>query len=289
MILFLAPAGSGISLFDDDGNPITAQFVTNRLILWDAGTEANEVTGEGPNQAPRQANANAGPVDEDTAVRPADGEFDYPGISEFVKVYIVQIPTIERDQDKETVVSSDYSVGDEFRVGDVEWRVLSAKSLRHEISSQDDRRTTNERFLRVRFQFLNVGSDPLQFEAVEDLPLLDGQGRAYEHYRISGILGEEYPRDLIEDDEECFGRRWLGTWRPFELKPNKLTTCTTIFEVNVDATDMVVSFSGLQPKGMRNPGRSGWGFLRLHAEPLKELCKWATYAGRSFQLKITAM
>ena len=257
--LFLAPAGSGISLFDDDGNPITAQFVTNRLILWDAGTEANEVTGEGPNQAPRQANANAGPVDEDTAVRPADGEFDYPGISEFVKVYIVQIPTIERDQDKETVVSSDYSVGDEFRVGDVEWRVLSAESLRHEISSQDDRRTTNERFLRVRFQFLNVGSDPLQFEAVEDLPLHDGQGRAYEHYRISGILGEEYPRDFIKNEEECFGRRWLGTWRPFELKPNKLTTCTTIFEVNVDATDLAVSLSGLQPKGDAKPRTVGLG------------------------------
>ena len=266
--LFLAPAGRGIPLFDNDGNPITAQFVTNRLLLWDAGTEANEVTGEGPNQAPRQANANTGPEDEDTAIRPVDDVFDHLEITESVKVYIVQIPTIERDQNKESVASSDYSVGDEFRVRDVEWRVLSAESLGHEISSQDDKRTTNERFVRVRFQFLNVGSDPLEFEAVEDLPMHDGQGRAYEHYRISGILGEEYPRDYIEDDEECFGRRWLGAWRPFELKPNILTTCATIFEVNVDATDMVVSFSGLQPKGAANPRTVGLGIPSIPRRPV---------------------
>ncbi len=257
--LFLAPEGTGIPLFDSKGKPISAQFVTNRLILWDAGTEANEVTGEGGNQAPRQVNPNTGPEDVNTAVRPADDEFDHVEITESVKVYIVQIPMYKRNQDKESESPPEYSIGDRFRVGDVEWRVLSAESLGHELRAKNDLRTTNERFIKVRFHFLNVGSDPLEFEAIEDLPLRDSQGRGYEHYRIPGILGKEYPRDFIEEDEECFGRRWLGTWRPFELKPNKPTTCATIFEVNVDATDLAVSLSGLQPNGEVKPRTVGLG------------------------------
>lgn len=257
--LFLAPEGTGIPLFDRDGKPIVAQFATNRLILWDAGTEANEMIGEGANQAPRQANLNTGPEDENTAVRPADDEFDHPEITELVKVYIVQIPMYKRNQDEKTVSSSEDSVGDKIRVGDVEWRVLSAESLGNELRAKNDLLTTNERFIKVRFQFLNVGSDPLNFEAIDDLPLRDSQGRGYEHFRISGILGKEYPTDYIEDGEECFGRRWLGTWRPFELKPNKSTICSTIFEVNVDATDLAVSLSGLQPKGDVKPRTVGLG------------------------------
>ena len=246
--LFVAPAGSGIPLFDVDDKPIGGQFVTNRLNLWDAGTEANEVPGEGDNQ-PRQSNANTGPKDEDTTVRPADDGFNYPSVAESVRVYIAQVPMFERNKGGPPTPSSDFSIGDDFQVENVKWRVLSAENIGHEIKVQDDRQTTSERFIRVRFQFLNVGSDPLEFEAVKDLPLRDSEGRVYVHYRVPGLLGVEYPKDFIGDDEECFGRRWLGTWRPFILKPNTLKTCATIFEVNVDATDLVVLLSGLQPQG----------------------------------------
>ena len=246
--LFVAPAGSGIPLFDVDDKPIGGQFVTNRLNLWDAGTEANEVPGEGDNQ-PRQSNANTGPKDEDTTVRPADDGFNYPSVAESVRVYIAQVPMFERNKGGPPTPSSDFSIGDDFQVENVKWRVLSAENIGHEIKVQDDRQTTSERFIRVRFQFLNVGSDPLEFEAVKDLPLRDSEGRVYVHYRVPGLLGVEYPKDFIGDDEECFGRRWLGTWRPFILKPNTLKTCATIFEVNVDATDLMVLLSGLQPQG----------------------------------------
>ena len=246
--LFVAPAGSGIPLFDVDDKPIGGQFVTNRLNLWDAGTEANEVPGEGDNQ-PRQSNANTGPKDGDTTVRPADDGFNYPTVAESVRVYIAQVPMFERNKGGPPTPSSDFSIGDDFQVENVKWRVLSAENIGHEIKVQDDRQTTSERFIRVRFQFLNVGSDPLEFEAVKDLPLLDSEGREYVHYRVPGLIGEGYPKDFIGDDEECFGRRWLGTWRPFILKPNTLKTCATIFEVNVDATDLMVLLSGLQPQG----------------------------------------
>ena len=247
--LFVAPAGSGIPLFDDDDKPIGGQFVTNRLKMWDAGTEANEVPGEGAYQAPRQSNTNTGPKDEDTTVRPADDGFNYSTVAESVRVYIAQVPMFERNKGGPPIPSPDFSMGDEFQVGDVKWRVLSAEDLGHEIKTQNERQTTSERFIRVRFQFLNVGSDPLEFEAVKDLPLRDSEGRVYVHYRIPALLGEEYPKDFIEDDEECFGRRVFGPWRPFMLKPNISTSCATIFEVNIDSTDLVVLLSGLQPQG----------------------------------------
>lgn len=54
--LFFAPDESGISLFDDSGNPIgegSPADVTDQVQLWDAGTEVNEESG-GPNQKPQQ-------------------------------------------------------------------------------------------------------------------------------------------------------------------------------------------------------------------------------------------
>ena len=247
--LFLAPAVGGIPLFDDEGEPIARQFVTDQLLLWDAGTEANEVLGEGGFQAPRQATANIGPKDEDPTVRPADTGPTFPTVVESVRVYVVQVPTFERSRDSLQTKVPDFSIGDEFQIGGLEWRMLSAENLGHEISFQNDQQTTDERFIRLRFQFLNVGSDPLVYEAIEDLHLRDSAGRVYVHYRIPSLLGEEYPKDFINDDEECFGRRVLGVWRPFILKPNTLTTCSTLYEVNIDATDLMVIASGLQDQG----------------------------------------
>jgi hypothetical protein len=244
--LFLAPTGSGIPLFDDEGKPIAGQFVTNRLALWDAGTEENEVLGKGAYQAPRQQSANSGPKDDDATVRPADAGLYAPAVVESVRVYVVHVPTIERNRDSLQTQASDFSIGDGFQIGDVEWRVLSAENLGHEIRSQNDKQTTSERFISLRFQFLNVGSDPLEFEAVRDLPLQDSTGRVYVHYRIQGPLRKEYPKDFINDEEHCFGRRVLGVWRPFILKPNALTTCSTIYEVQTDATNLMAIVSGLQ-------------------------------------------
>ena len=202
--------------------------------------------GKGAYQAPRQPSANSGPKDDDATVRPADAGLYAPAVVESVRVYVVHVPTIERNRDSLQTQASDFSIGDGFQVGDVEWRVLSAENLGHEIRSQNDKQTTSERFISLRFQFLNVGSDPLEFEAVRDLPLQDSTGRVYVHYRIQGPLGKEYPKDFINDEEDCFGRRVLGVWRPFILKPNALTTCSTIYEVQTDATDLMAIVSGLQ-------------------------------------------
>ena len=255
--LFLAPAENGIALFDEDGKAIGAQDVTDKLLLWDAGTEANEEPGAGPNQAPRQSVANTGLADETAAVRPVDDEFSYPDVADLVKVYIIPIPMIERDRGQQPAPPPDQSVGENFQVGDVQWRILSAENLGHELSANNDRRTTDDRFVQVRFQFLNVGSGPWKFEAVKDLPLRDSQGRVYEHYRVPGIPTPHYPKEFIADGEEWFGKWWFGRWRPFELKPNISTTCTTIFEVKVDATDLVLVAGGLGSSATHGPETVG--------------------------------
>jgi hypothetical protein len=56
---FYSPAANGISLFDAKGNPLSGD-ITDKFILWDAGTEKDEEIGIGPNQGPRQKGPNTG-------------------------------------------------------------------------------------------------------------------------------------------------------------------------------------------------------------------------------------
>lgn len=72
--LFYAPDAAGIALFDPDGNPLSGD-VTEKLVLWDAGTEANEEEGVGPNQAPRQKTANTGTTENGVVRRARDVRF----------------------------------------------------------------------------------------------------------------------------------------------------------------------------------------------------------------------
>jgi len=86
--LFYAPEASGIALFDGE-QPVGGE-VTDRLVLWDAGTEANEEPGVGPNQAPRQMDADTGPSEDATVRRIADVDdgYEYPDTASVVKVTV---------------------------------------------------------------------------------------------------------------------------------------------------------------------------------------------------------
>ena len=109
--------------------------------------------GKAHNQAPRQSNTNTGPKDEDTTVRPADDGFNYSTVAESVRVYIAQVPMFERNKGGPPIPSPDFSMGDEFQVGDVKWRVLSAEDLGHEIKTQrrtaDNKRTFHQSAVSV--------------------------------------------------------------------------------------------------------------------------------------------
>ena len=67
---FFAPASSGIELFSGD-TPLTGN-ISDRVSLWDAGTEVDETPGEGANQAPRQSGPNSG-VDQDAPIATVSG------------------------------------------------------------------------------------------------------------------------------------------------------------------------------------------------------------------------
>lgn len=83
--LFYAPDGNGIALFQN-GTAISGD-ITSQLMLWDAGTEQNELPGFGLNQAPRQSGPDTG-VDENGNVQPVNDGFTYPNITDVIKVTI---------------------------------------------------------------------------------------------------------------------------------------------------------------------------------------------------------
>jgi hypothetical protein len=92
---FLALPPSGVRLFDESGQMRSAEDVEeeirNRLAVWDAGSESNEVIGVGRNQAPRQPAPDTGPADENDVVRRySDATNDLAGeaIHDFVAVSV---------------------------------------------------------------------------------------------------------------------------------------------------------------------------------------------------------
>lgn len=64
---FLGFGKSGVALLEESGMPRDVEAIADefarRLIVWDAGTELNEVPGAGGNQGPRQGKPNTGSVD----------------------------------------------------------------------------------------------------------------------------------------------------------------------------------------------------------------------------------
>lgn len=90
--LFFAPGGDGISLYLDNGTPISAD-VTSQVYLWDAGTELNEEPFIGPNTVTNQGTANTGPADTNNKVRKISTVtegfvYAYPPVANLIKVTV---------------------------------------------------------------------------------------------------------------------------------------------------------------------------------------------------------
>ncbi len=81
--LFYAPGADGIALYS--GTTPVAGDITNQLMLWDAGSEANEDPGLGMNQAPRQSGPNSGPADGNNTVRLVNDGFTYPAVGSVIQ------------------------------------------------------------------------------------------------------------------------------------------------------------------------------------------------------------
>lgn len=65
-------ADNSLDLFVD-GQPVSGEVAASDIAIWDAGTEADEEPGSGPNQVQRQSGPNTGPADPDTRVSSITG------------------------------------------------------------------------------------------------------------------------------------------------------------------------------------------------------------------------
>jgi hypothetical protein len=84
--LFYAPE-QALDLFVN-GEPLSGD-ITDKLILWDAGTEVNQAPGVGADQAPRQKAKNTGATENGVVGMVKDG-FSYPNTKDVLRVTVTQ-------------------------------------------------------------------------------------------------------------------------------------------------------------------------------------------------------
>lgn len=87
--VFMGPEDIGIALFDSNGDPVSGD-ITNKVYLWDAGTEMNERPAIGPNTVTNQLAPNTG-IDENgktLLLSDVDDGFEYPSVAQTIKVTI---------------------------------------------------------------------------------------------------------------------------------------------------------------------------------------------------------
>ncbi|MCP5062253.1 MAG: hypothetical protein GY936_07310 [Ignavibacteriae bacterium] len=84
--LFIGTSDAGLELFDTNDEPLTGE-ITNKIFLWDAGTEVNELPGIGLNQPLRQSGGNTGQT-ENGNIQMVNDSFTYPAVNQMVKVTI---------------------------------------------------------------------------------------------------------------------------------------------------------------------------------------------------------
>ena len=131
--------------------------------------------------------------------------------------------------------SGSFGVGQDVIVGNVRWTILEAQDLGNTMPGIDeftDPRTTNGRFIRIRLEVENRGSEAL---SLTDIDLVDAQGRTFQNE--TGVYG------YVPDQEVCFLE---------QLNPNLPRTCTFLFQVPPDASDLQASVGDLQLFGSKD-------------------------------------
>jgi hypothetical protein len=114
------------------------------------------------------------------------------------------------------------AVGQDVRVGDVRWKVLSAENMGNTLKS-DNQFTkplkTSGFFVKVRFEIENLSKDMLSYGGAD---LVDDKGRTFKHSSDALFF--------IPQEEQSFILS--------NLNPNVPKTVTEIYEVSADATGL---------------------------------------------------
>ena len=114
------------------------------------------------------------------------------------------------------------AVGQDVRVGDVRWKVLSAENLGNILKSENKFAKdlkTNGAFIKVRFEIENLSNDMLSYSGAD---LADDKERKFKH------SSEAF--SFIPDEEQSL----IVT----NLNPNLPKTITEIYEVPANATGL---------------------------------------------------
>ncbi|MFT5749230.1 MAG: hypothetical protein ACI93S_000483 [Ancylomarina sp.] len=84
--LFYGFGDEGLALYDENGDAVEGD-ISSELMLWDAGTEVNQMPGSGTDQAPRQSGTNTGADENGTVKKITDVNdgFTYPALTEVIK------------------------------------------------------------------------------------------------------------------------------------------------------------------------------------------------------------
>ena len=128
----------------------------------------------------------------------------------------------------------------------VTWCVLSVTDHGSAVTNSAGHTLTpngaeNNRFIRVRFRARNESAADMEIMEVRALKLRDGQGREYEHFlQERRGLPDWYPDTHIPAGERCRVVVSFLPDGPRKLPPTVWTICQALFEVNADATNLVL-------------------------------------------------
>lgn len=126
------------------------------------------------------------------------------------------------------------AVGQDVKVDQVRWKILSAKDLGNRLKSDNqfiEDKTTTGRFVSLRFEVENLSKDMLTFAGFD---LVDDQGRTYT--RSSDVFM------LLPTDEMCMLEN---------LNPNVAKICTAVYEVPANAENLRAKVGDLKPFGSK--------------------------------------
>jgi hypothetical protein len=138
----------------------------------------------------------------------------------------------EPEQEAPAEEAKTFKVGEDVQVGEVRWKFLEVEDLGKELKSDNqfiDAKTTSGKFVRVRFEVENQGTESASYAGVD---LVDGKGRTFKPY------DERF--SFVPEGEGCVLE---------QLNPNLVKTCTEIFELPADATGLKVVAGDLQMFG----------------------------------------
>jgi len=127
-----------------------------------------------------------------------------------------------------------YAVGDDVRVGDVNWKLISARERGNTLKASESRyatiatdKTTTGKFIEITMEVENVGTD---MKSVTSLTLIDDKNR---EYTSSSDTSEWIPEEK-------------GLYILSNLNPNVPQQFMDIYEVPADASSLRVKVGDLE-------------------------------------------